>query len=171
ENFGQDGVEAKNLKGIFSATARLSGGMKEDASIRPHSMFGTIKFDLKKGALVNFEPLERIGQFVFRKRDMSNITFENISNTLDIKGNKVVIYPMVISSSVVNIELEGVYGLPKGTDIKMKIPLRNPKGDDLITDITELQKRRKRGIVVNLHAVDGEDGKVKLKLGKGKDDD
>ncbi|GEP98591.1 AsmA family protein [Chitinophaga cymbidii] len=171
ENFGQDGVEAKNLKGIFSATARLSGGMKEDASIRPHSMFGTIKFDLKKGALVNFEPLERIGKFVFRKRDMSNITFENISNTLDIKGNKVVIYPMVISSSVVNIELEGVYGLPKGTDIKMKIPLRNPKGDDLITDITELQKRRKRGIVVNLHAVDGEDGKVKLKLGKGKDDD
>lgn len=171
ENFGQDGVEGKNLKGIFSATARLSGGMKEDASIRPHSMFGTIKFDLKKGALVNFEPLERIGKFVFRKRDMSNITFENISNTLDIKGNKVVIYPMVISSSVVNIELEGVYGLPKGTDIKMKIPLRNPKGDDLITDITELQKRRKRGIVVNLHAVDGEDGKVKLKLGKGKDDD
>lgn len=171
ENFGQDGVEAKNLKGTFSATARLSGGMKDDATIRPHSMFGTVTFDLRKGALVNFEPLERIGRFVFRKRDMSNITFENISNTLDIKGNKVIIYPMLIASSVVNIELEGVYGLPKGTDIKMKIPLRNPKGDELITDITELQKRRKRGIVVNLNAVDGEDGKVKLKLGKGKDDD
>lgn len=171
ENFGQDGVEAKNLKGTFSATVKLSGGMKEDASIRPHSMFGTVKFDLKKGALVNFEPLEKIGRFIFRKRDMSNITFENISNTLDIKGNKVIIYPMLIASSVVNIELEGVYGMPKGTDIKMKIPLRNPKGDELITSITELQKRRKRGIVVNLHAVDGEDGKVKLKLGKGKDDD
>lgn len=171
DNFGQDGIEGKNLKGIFSATVKLSGGVTENVSLRPNSMFGSVRFDLKKGALLNFEPLEKIGRFIFRKRDMSNITFDNISNTLDIKGDKVIIYPMIISSSVLNIELEGVYGLTKGTDIKMKIPLRNPKGDELITDINELQKRRKRGIVINLHAVDGEDGKVKLKLGKGKDDE
>lgn len=171
ENFGQDGLEAKNLKGIFSATAKITGAMKDDATVRPHSMYGTVNFSLDKGALINFEPLEKLGRFVFRKRDMSNITFENIRNTLDIQGNKIVIHPMLIASSVVNIEMEGVYGMPKGTDIKMKIPLRNPKGDELITDNKELKKRRNRGIVLNLHAVDGEDGKVKIKLGKGKDEE
>jgi hypothetical protein len=171
ENFGQDGIQAKNLKGVFSATAKIGGGMKEDASIKPHTMFGSVTFDLNKGALVGFEPLEKLGKFIFRKRDMSNITFENMHNTLDIKGSKIVIHPMVIASSVLNIQLEGTYGMPKGTDIQMKVPLRNPKNDDLSGDAVELTKKQKKGIVVNLRAVDGEDGKVKFKLGKGKDDD
>ncbi|MRG44585.1 AsmA family protein [Chitinophaga sp. SYP-B3965] len=171
ENFGQEGIQAKNLKGVFSATAKVTGGMKEDASIKPHSMFGSVTFDLNKGALVGFEPLEKLGKFVFRKRDMSNITFENIHNTLDIKGNKIVINPMIIASSVLNIQLEGTYGMPKGTDIQMKVPLRNPKNDELSGDAVELTKRQKKGIVVNLRAVDGDDGKVKFKLGKGKDED
>ncbi len=170
ENFGQNGIEAKNLKGTFSATANVSGGMREDATVKPRSMFGSVTFDLNKGALVHFEPLENLGRFVFRKRDMSNITFERIHNTLDIRGNKIIIHPMLIASSVLNIELEGVYGMPRGTDIKLKVPLRNPKKDELVTDADELRKRRKSGIVINLNAVDDGSGKVKLKLGKGKDD-
>jgi hypothetical protein len=144
--------------------------MREDATVKPHSMFGSVTFDLNKGALVHFEPLENLGRFIFRKRDMSNITFERISNTLDIRGNKIIIHPMLIASSVLNIQLEGVYGMPKGTDIRLQVPLRNPKKDELISDAEELRKRRKSGIVVNLRAVDGDDGKVKLKLGKGKDE-
>ncbi|MBO9154421.1 AsmA family protein [Chitinophaga sp. GCM10012297] len=167
ENFGQTGVTAKNLKGVFSATANVTGNMKEDATVKPHTMYGTVNFTLNKGALVNFEPLMNLSKFVFRKRDMSNITFEKIQNTLDIKGSKIYIHPMLIASSVLNVEVEGVYGIPKGTDIKLRVPLRNPKKDELVTDVDELQKRRKSGIVINLHAVDGEDGKVKMKLGKG----
>ncbi|WP_423735196.1 AsmA-like C-terminal region-containing protein [Chitinophaga caseinilytica] len=167
ENFGQDGITAQNLRGVFSAKAKLTGGMKEDISIQPHSMNGSVSFNLNRGALLDFKPLVNVGKFIFRKRDMSNITFDNIRNTLDIRGNKIYIHPMLIASSVLNIEVEGTYGIPKGTDIKLKVPLRNPKKDELVTDADELRKRRKSGIVVNLHAVDGDDGKVKLKLGKG----
>ncbi|MGX5819203.1 AsmA family protein [Chitinophaga lutea] len=167
ENFGQDAITANNLRGIFSATANVTGGMKADASIQPHSLYGTVNFDLNKGALLHFKPLEDVGKFVFRRRDMSNITFERLQNTLDLKGNKILIRPMQINSSVININLEGTYGMPKGTDIKLQVPLRNPKKDELVTDAEELQKRRTKGIVVNLHAVDGDDGKIKLKLGKG----
>ena len=167
ENFGQDGITAQNLRGVFSAKAKLTGGMKEDISIQPHSMNGSVSFNLNRGALLDFKPLVNVGKFIFRKRDMSNISFDNIRNTLDIRGNKIYIHPMLIASSVLNIEVEGTYGIPKGTDIKLKVPLRNPKKDELVTDADELRKRRKSGIVVNLHAVDGDDGKVKLKLGKG----
>ncbi|MGE7775992.1 AsmA-like C-terminal region-containing protein [Chitinophaga sp. NPDC101104] len=167
ENFGQDGITAQNLRGVFSAKAKLTGGMKEDISIQPRSMNGSVTFNLNRGALLDFKPLVNVGKFIFRKRDMSNITFDNIRNTLDIRGNKIYIHPMLIASSVLNIEVEGTYGIPKGTDIKLKVPLRNPKKDELVTDADELRKRRKSGIVVNLHAVDGDDGKVKLKLGKG----
>ncbi len=167
ENFGQDGITAQNLRGVFSAKAKVTGGMKEDISIQPHSMNGAVTFTLSRGALLDFKPLVNVGKFIFRKRDMSNITFEKISNTLDIRGNKIYIHPMLIASSVLNVEVEGTYGIPKGTDIKLKVPLRNPKKDELVTDTEELNKRRKSGIVINLHAVDGDDGKVKLKLGKG----
>jgi hypothetical protein len=51
----------------------------------------------------------------------------------------------------------------------MQIPLRNPKKDEFIFDKEEKQQRAKRGIVINLHAFDGDDGKVKFKLGKDRD--
>lgn len=171
DDFGLSGLRSKNIRGVFSAAANIRGNMKTDAQIVPHSMFGSLKFDLNKGALLKFEPLESLGRFLFRKRDLSNVTFEKISNTLDIRGDKVYIPPMTIASSVVNVQVEGIYGFLKGTDIKLQVPLRNPKKDELVTDNEELKKRRKSGIVINLNAVDGEDGKVKFKLGKGKTTD
>jgi hypothetical protein len=51
----------------------------------------------------------------------------------------------------------------------MLIPLRNPRRDELITDADEKRERSLKGIVLNLRAVDGEDGKVKIRLGKKSD--
>ena len=50
----------------------------------------------------------------------------------------------------------------------MQVPLRNPKKDEFVLDKVEKEIRSKKGIVINLHAVDGENGKVKIKLGKDK---
>ena len=73
---------------------------------------------------------------------------------------------MEIRSSVLNIFLSGVYSFGKGTDIGLKIPLRNPRKDELITDMDQKSARSLKGIVLNLHATDGDDGQVKIRLGK-----
>ena len=170
ENFGIDALTSNNLKGIFSANANITGKIKDNGELLPHSFFGKIKFDLRKGALLNFGPLEDISKFIFKKRNLDNVEFERIQNTLELKGDKIIIPPMQISSSAINLDVEGVYGIVKGTDIYMTVPLRNPKKDEGLSK-EEKAKRRNKGIVLHLHATDDgqDDGKVKIKLGKKKD--
>ena len=76
---------------------------------------------------------------------------------------------MQINSSILNMDVQGVYSFGKGTQIYIDVPLRNPKKNKDITDKDELAKRRNRGIVVHLTAEDDKDGNVKMRL-SGKHD-
>ncbi len=168
-NFGMQSLSAKNLKGIFSATAAITGNVKDDGKMAPQSMYGTLSFDLRNGALVHFAPLEDIGGLLFRGRNLGNITFDNLKNTLTLQGNKIIVPPMQINSSALYMDISGVYAMTKGTDMYITVPLRNPKRDEDVVDKEEKRNRRKKGIVLHLRAQDGEDGKVKIKLGSKKD--
>ncbi|MDB5014721.1 MAG: hypothetical protein JWQ25_2923, partial [Daejeonella sp.] len=165
-NFGQTSITNKNISGTFNANIHASGSIKDDGTVVPRSIKGIVDFNLRNGALINFEPIQNVGAFAFPNRNFKKITFENLKNTLTINGNSVTIPPMQISSSVINVFLEGVYGFTTGTNIALQVPLRNPKKDSMIVDKVEKDRRAKKGIVINLHTVEGPDGKVKFKLGK-----
>lgn len=163
-NFGMESMSSKNLRGFLFSKANITGSISNDGKLVTNSMNGTIDFDLQKGALVNFEAIKSAGKFAFPFRDLDNITFEKLDGKLDITGEKVKIHPMKINSSVLNIDLAGIYSFGKGTNIVLDVPLRNPKRDKDITDEELLEERRNRGIVIHLLASDDEDGKVKIKL-------
>lgn len=166
DNFGMESLTSANLKGLFSSKVNLTGSITDAGKVVPRSMYGAVSFDLKKGKLVNFEPILTVGKLAFPFRDLKNIEFYDLKGNFDIKGDKVTIHPMKISSSVLNMDMEGVYSFGRGTQIYVDVPLRNPKKDKDIDDKEELAKRRNRGIVVHLIAADDETGKVKIKLGK-----
>lgn len=68
----------------------------------------------------------------------------------------------MINSSVLNMNIAGVYAFSKGTNIALDVPLRNPKKDEDITNKQELNERRMKGIVLHILASDGDDGKIKF---------
>lgn len=164
DNFGMETMSSKNLKGFLFAKASLSGNITNEGKMFPRSMKGTVDFDLKKGALVNFDPIRSVGKFAFPFRNLDTITFTNLDGKLDIEGEKIKIHPMKINSSLLNMDLAGIYSFRKGTNIVLDVPLRNPKKDKDITDEELLEERRNRGIVIHLLATDDESGKVKIKL-------
>ncbi len=166
ENFGQKAIEENNIRGILSAAINMKGSLSSKGGLTPYSLNGNCDFHLVNGALVNFEPLERVGKFVFRRRNLSNISFKKIENNLQVQGSKIYIKPMAIESSVLNIFLKGVYSLTTGTNIEMEIPIRNPQKDELIEDKELKEKRSRRGIILYLKAEDGEDGKIKIHWNK-----
>lgn len=167
--FGMQSLSSKNLKGIISAKADISGNVKDNGQMAPQSMFGTLSFDLRQAALIHFAPIEDIGTVVFRKRNLGNITFDNLKNTLTLQGNKILIPPMQINSSALYMDVTGVYAMTTGTDLYVDVPLRNPSRDEGITDKEEKKRRSHKGIVLHLHATDDSNGKIKIKLGgKGK---
>ena len=130
----------------------------------PNSMNGTVDFNLQNGRLKNFSALKSVGEIAFPNRNMENISISELDGNFTINGENVAIRPMQISSSVLNMDIQGIYSFGKGTEIFVDVPIRNPKRDKDITDEDELAKRRNRGIVLHLLAEDGKDGKVKVKL-------
>jgi hypothetical protein len=134
----------------------------------PNSLEGKVRFKLVDGRLINFEPLGTIAKIIFFNRDLTNIKIEPLSNTLDIRNSNIIINPMLVQTSVINIFTEGVYGIPTGTDILIQVPLRNPKKDLNKNNEKMTEKDLKKGIVINLRATDENTGKVKIKLGKKK---
>ncbi|MCX2480806.1 AsmA family protein [Pedobacter sp. MC2016-15] len=164
DNFGLKSPTYKNLKGNFFTRTNVSGNITPAGKIVPGSMNGTVIFDLKNGALVNYQELQSVGKFAFPFRDLNNIVISNLNGKFDIRGEKVRINPMKINSSVLNMDVEGIYSMGAGTNILLDVPLRNPKKDEEITDKKEIRERRMKGIVVHIQALDGEDGKIKFKL-------
>ncbi|WPU93244.1 AsmA-like C-terminal region-containing protein [Mucilaginibacter sabulilitoris] len=167
-NFGLKSFTYQNLKGFLSAQAHITGSINNEGNVVPRSINGVTTFELKKGALVNFSPIQSVGKFAFPFRDLENITFSNLKGQFNINGDKIVISPMQINSNVLNMDVAGVYSLSKGTNIALDIPLRNPKKDTAIVDQNERNKKRMRGIVLHILATDGEDGKIKIKWNKNR---
>lgn len=169
KNFGMETLQSKNLSGLVSSKADIAGTITDAGVLVPKSIYGNVSFGVKRGKLLNFDPVRNVGKFAFPFRDMNTIEFYNLKGDFDIKGEKVTISPMQINSSILNMDVQGVYSFGKGTQIYIDVPLRNPKKDKDIIDKEELAKRRNRGIVVHLTAEDDKDGNVKMKIGGKKD--
>lgn len=169
DSFGLKSLTPENLSGSLSAKANIAGVMNNWGRLSPKTIQGNLSFGLKSGALIKFAPVKSVGRFAFPFRDMDNITFKKLNGQFVVNGEKVTIKPMQINSSVLNMDVAGIYSFGKGTNINIDVPLRNPKKDKDIKDKDELAKRRNRGIVLHLVAEDDpETGTVKVKLGRGK---
>lgn len=162
DNFGLTDITASNLQGFLSAKTQITGGLTDAGAIVPRSMNGMVTINLKNGALINYNPLKTVGKLAFPFRDLNNIKIPKLDARFDLHGDKIIINPLKLTSSVINADIAGTYGLNGGTNIALDIPLRNPKKDSTITDKDELLKKRYKGIVLHVLAKDDENGKIKI---------
>jgi len=167
DNFGLKGISYENLKGFLSARVNITGRINNTGGLVPGSADGTMDINLQNGVLINYQPLISVGKFVFPFRNLHNIVIPVLDAHFEIHNRIVTIHPFQITSSVINADVAGVYGLDNGTNITLDVPLRDPSKDASITDPAERAKKRNKGIVVHIRATDDENGK--LKIGRNKD--
>lgn len=158
-NFGQDAVTEQNMKGQLSADIILSGSLSDKAVIDNNSLISTVNFSVVNGELNDFEPLQKVSETIFKKRDFSKIQFAELKNRLFVKGSAISFNKMEIQSNVFTLFAEGVYDTKKGTDISLQIPARNLKK---IVAGDELNNKGKAGLNLRLRAKTGDDGKLKI---------
>jgi len=145
--------------------------MSDQAKIIPGSINGPLDVNLQNGALINFNPIGTVGKFAFPFRDLKNIKLQTLDAHFDVHGDMITIYPLKFSSSALNMDVAGVYGLKSGTDLTLDIPLRNPKKDTTIQNERKLAKKRYKGIVLHIRAKSDSTGKIKIGFNKGKKKD
>jgi hypothetical protein len=158
-NFGQDAITDKNMKGILSANVLMNGSLTNKAAIVQNSLGGKVDFSIENGELNNFEPVQKISETAFKKRDFSNLRFAELKNSIEINGSAIKIPSMEIHSNVLTMFVQGVYDVKLGTDMSIRVPVSNLKKPE--PDIIPKNKN-KAGVSIRLRARTGEDGKLKV---------
>ena len=160
-NFGLQSPTDKNLAGTITADVTLSGGFTTKAKLIPEETKGFVKFNIENGQLINFEPVQKIQQTVFKKRDFSDIQFADLHDLLEINGQNVTVNPMEIRSTVLTMFVEGVYNMKTGPDLSIQVPLSNLKASkDSVLENKGIFS--KKGVSARLRATRGDDGKIKI---------
>ena len=165
-NFGIKSFTPNDIKGNLSLNTSLTGLLNKERDLDINSIAGNISFLIQNGTLSNFVPIIKIGRTAFPNRDVKNIAFSDLEGKATINGSLIDVKELKVSSNVLNIDAKGMYSLTNsGTNLAVKIPLRNPKDDYKIADKNKRDALRYKGIVANLLVVDGKDGQTKIKLG------
>jgi len=165
-DFGQDGISSANIRGIFNGLVNVDLLVNESGVIEPGSMKGTVDFSLKKGALINYEPLQDIKNFVTKNKDMQHVYFAELKNRLVVDGHKILINKMEIQSSAIGMFVDGVYDAKKtGTKINIQVPLKGLKQRDSTYIPQNVGVDAKKGFSIYLLGKnDKKTGKVKFGL-------
>src|SRR5690606_22395554 len=126
-NFSQRTIGAENLEGNITADVTFNAHLDEAFTVLPQTMQGHLSCVITEGALKNFEPMENMSSFLFKKRDFSDIRFATLHSAFVINGTQLDIDRMEIQSSVITLFLEGRYSFTDSTSLSVQLPLSNLK--------------------------------------------
>jgi len=162
-NFGQQALLGRNLKGSLTADIRMTGRLTNKAEMVHNSLKGTVNFSIRDGQLLDFEPMEKVHETVLKKRGLSAIRFADLGSQLDLDTTTITIHRMEIQSTALTVFVEGTYDLKTGPDLSLQVPLSNLK-KDRNPDLPPPNKGNdgKTGLSVRLRARNGDDGKLKI---------
>ncbi len=163
-NFGQTGIEYNNIQGLVNSNVNVAVRMNDKGDLLPGSMKGVVDFSIKKGALINFEPIQRIQKFAFKNKDLSRIEFAELKNKLEINGFDITINRMEIESSVLKVYVEGVYSLKNNTDISIQVPISNMQKKEEDYKPENVGVNARVGPSIFLRARPDKDGNIKVGL-------
>jgi hypothetical protein len=156
-NFGMQSLSSKNLQGRFSADINLTSVLDGDNNLATGYNKGTVDFSLKNGRLYNFGPLVEIDNNFLKKRNMSDISFAELKDKLELRGNEIYVNKMEIQSSAVGMFVEGLYSFQNKTDMTIQIPFKYMKkhDDGFVPENKGIDTKTGMGIFLRGKDVDG----------------
>ncbi len=121
ENFGQDHLVSENLQGKL--TSRIRGKIRVYPDMVPDLDQSSIEMDVKvlNGKLKNYDPMLALSDYMGDK-NLRNIRFDTLKNSLAIDKGKINIPAMTIESTIGHMELSGTHDNNQNIDYYLRIP-------------------------------------------------
>jgi hypothetical protein len=116
----------ENIKGEFSGKIKTILTMDHNFTIDPPSVIASIDATIHKGQLLNFEPMRKLSKFI-NERELADIRFSELKNSIYIEGEKINIPEMIIKSNISDISISGTHTFDQHIDYKLALPLKNLK--------------------------------------------
>jgi hypothetical protein len=163
-NFNQKTIQSDNLEGLISAKVKFKANIDDTYTVLGSTMKGSLDCKIVDGALKNFEPMENMSNFLFKKRDFSDIQFAELNSNFSIDGTNMDIERMEIQSSVISLFLEGRYSFTDSTSLSVQIPLSNLRKRHKDFKPQNIGTDAKVGPSVFLHVYRNRDINSKIKI-------
>jgi len=126
ENFGQDFIQDKHLKGQTSADVSLEMVLNQNLKLFSETLVGDISASIKNGELNNFEPMKKLNRYL-NDDGLGQVRFSDIRNDIHIENKTVYIPQMEVRTNVTTIKISGTHTFDQQIDYRVIAPLRNNK--------------------------------------------
>jgi hypothetical protein len=141
---------------------QLSAAIDNNLSVLQDRVSGSTRFSVVDGQLTDFEPLQRLSNFLFKNRDFSNVQFGKIYSTMYLNQTRIEFERMEVQSTAISMFVEGTYDLKDSTDLSIQIPLSNVKKRDQNIPPENIGTDAKVGPSVFLRVRPNKEGKTEI---------
>lgn len=129
ENFYQDFIIDKHLKGQAFADVELEMVLNEKLNLIPSTLIADISATLRNGELNNFEPLKKLNKYL-DDESLNHMRFADLKNEIHIEKQTIYLPQMEIKSNATTIQLSGTHTFDQHIDYRVVAPFRNKKKID-----------------------------------------
>lgn len=126
ENFKQDFIQDKHLKGQTTADVNLEMTLNPNLRLFQETLTGNITASIKNGELNNFEPMKKLNRFL-NDEGLSHLRFSELKNDIHIENKTVYIPQMEVRTNVTSLRLSGTHTFDQRIDYHVVAPLINNK--------------------------------------------
>ncbi len=120
ENFGQEVLQSKHIEGNLNAKMVVSAKWEPDGTFMEDELRVIAGIGIANGTLSDFELLEEFSSYV-KVRDLRNVRFVDMQNTLEIQNRRIYIPVMFIQSNAMNMLLSGEHTFDNNIDYNIKV--------------------------------------------------
>jgi hypothetical protein len=122
ENFEQDYITDKNLKGKVSAKIQYVSIYTPELDVDMDKLYAGIDMTIENGELNNVESMKSLSRFIDLK-DLENIRFSTLHNQLEVKNKMIVMPVMEIKSNAMNVFASGTHSFENEINYRVKLSL------------------------------------------------
>ena len=121
-NFGQEVLTEKNIKGSASATVEFAGTWNNKLEADLKSIESVCNLYIEKGELNDFKPLLSLSKFV-EVDELKRIKFSSLSSNIQIKNSAIIIPRTSIKNSALDVEVWGTHWFDNRIDYHIQVIL------------------------------------------------
>lgn len=151
ENFGQDLLQSKHLKGNASSHMQLIAAIDNKLQLKPERVYVNADITIENGELIRFEPVYNLSRFI-NLSELEHIKFGLLQTHIFIKDRVINIPKTTITSSAINLDMSGSHTFDNEIDYRFKVMLNEllsqkakkskKENEEFLEDYDEGGKRR-----------------------------
>ena len=120
DNFGQDILTSKNIKGTIDAKIAINSFWDKEGEMEMDKLHVLTEAHIKNGELIKFDMLNDFSTFV-KLKDLQHIHFTDTRNWFEIKDEELNIPVMLIQSNALNLTISGKHSFDQNIDYNVKV--------------------------------------------------